>query len=669
MDINPLAGASNFASTSVIHGNSAVLSWNDTISPSLLNEARGGFNRLYAFKNPPGDLKLGESAAPSFGLNGIPVGQFSYGLPPISIGGVQSIGASSWRPQEQVSEVYQFLDDLSWLRGNHSLKFGYQYYRSDNNFLDIQSPQGALSAAGIYTNRNGFGVADFLLGDMSSASFNTALVPHNFRPGHAFYAQDTWRATQKLTINYGVRYELFAPLLNHQNQFSNFVAANGGGLISADPNASSWEARSLIKPDRLDFAPRFGLAYQLADRWVMRTGFGMFYQHGNRFGSEAVMNLNPPFELNSNVSQQQGSTTPQFTLSNGFPIQLLSSQSVNLSQLQIRAQDPNQRTSYVEQASFGTEFQLSSNTVFSADYVGNFGHRLSRLRNYNQGIITGYGSSGTPQVVYPYANLNENAAGQHAFLEYLSNDGNTSYNGFDVSLKRRFTNDLSFGISYTWSHNISDFNVPINGNYTPQNAYDLAAERSDSTLDVRHRFVSNALWVLPVGKGHALLNHGLASQVVGGWQLNGILTLQTGNPFTIGAPDESDTGGNHDSRANCIASPFAGASSNPRDYVSTGGSFFINPASFSIPAFGQFGNCAPYSVHGPGFQDLDLSLFKNFVMTESRRVEFRAEFFNALNHANFAAPSANISNPGSFGKVYGTVGDPRQIQFALKLYF
>ncbi len=401
----------------------------------------------------------------------------------------------------------------------------------------------------------------------------------------------------------------------------------------------------------------------------MRGGFGMFYQHGNRFGSEAVMNLNPPFELNSNVSQQQGSTTPQFILSNGFPIDLLNSQTVNLSQLQIRAQDPNQRTSYVEQASLGTEFQLSSNTVFSTDYVGNFGHRLSRLRNYNQGVITGYDGSGNPQVVYPYANLNDNAAGQHAFLEYLSNDGNTSYNGLDVSLKRRFTNDLSFGISYTWSHNISDFNVPINGNYTPQNAYDLAAERSDSTLDVRRRFVSNALWVLPVGKGHALLNHGPASQVLGGWQLNGIFTLQTGNPFTIEAPNESDTGSNHDSRANCDANPFAGASSNPRDYVSTGSGFFINPASFSIPAFGHFGSCAPYSVHGPGLQNLDLSLFKNFVVTESMHVEFRAEFFNSLNHANFAAPSANISNPGSFGKVYGTVGDPRQIQFALKLYF
>ena len=157
--------------------------------------------------------------------------------------------------------------------------------------------------------------------------------------------------------------------------------------------------------------------------------------------------------------------------------------------------------------------------------------------------------------------------------------------------------------------------------------------------------------------------------MIGGWQVNTIVTLQTGNPFTIEAPDQSETGGNHDSRANCIGDPFAGASSDPHDYVEGGSGFFINPAAFSIPATGHFGTCRPYSVHGPGYQTVDLSLFKSFATTESTRLEFRSEFFNALNHANFAAPSSYIGNPGSFGKVYGTVGDPREIQFALKFYF
>ncbi len=664
---NPLVGASNFASTSKVHGNSVSLSWTDTLSQSLLNEARFGFSRVLADKNPPGDLKLGVSAAADFGLTGLPQSQFLTGLPPISIGGVQSMGSSPWRPQEQVSQVWQFLDDVSWLKGKHSFKFGYQYRRSTNAFLDLFAPQGSMTAGGVYTNTKGFGVADFLLGDMNSAAFNTPIFPHNFRPGNAVYAQDTYRVSGKLTVNYGLRYELFAPLLNHQNQLANFSPANGGTIITADPNASSWAARSLINPDYLNFAPRFGFSYRLADRLVLRGGFGIFYQHEDRFGSEAVLNLNPPFEVNPSLSQGQGSTTPVFYLSQGFPISNLNSATVSLPSLQIRAQDPNQRTSYVEQPSFGAQYQLTESTVFSADYVGNFGHKMSRIRNANQGQIT-YDASGNPIVTFPYANLN-NASGQHAFLELLTNDGNSLYNGLEASLQRRFIHGLAFGLAYTWSHSIADFNVPINGDFTPQNAYNMAAERSNSTLDVRHRFSGNATWNLPIGKnGLVLKGGGLASRLIGGWQVNTIVTLQTGNPFTIGAPDQTNTG-NHASRANCTGDPFQGASSNPRDDLAGGSGFFINPAAFSIPSTGHFGTCAPYSVHGPGFENVDLSLFKKFSISESKYFEFRTEFFNAFNHANFGAPSSWIGNPGSFGKFFGTVGDPRQIQLALKLYF
>lgn len=667
---NPLAGASNFASDSVVHGNSISLAWDNTRSSSLLNQARFGFNRVFSLKMPPGDLKLGQSAAGDFGLTGIPQTPYNAGLPPISIGGVTSLGSSPWRPQEQVSQVWQFLDDVSWLKGHHSLKFGYQYYRSTNTFLDVMSPQGGMGASGIYTNDRGFGVADLLLGDMNSANYNAPVAPHNFRPGHSFYAQDTWRATDKLTVNAGLRYELFSPLLTRNNEVANFSPTNGGGIITADPKATDWQGRSLIHPDKNDFAPRVGVSYQLLKRMVVRGGYGIFYQHANRFGSESVMNLNPPFAFNSYLSQQQGSTTPEFFLKDGFPISNLSAVSTPLYQLQIRAQDPNLRTSYVEQTSVGAQYEISPTTAFSADYVGNFGRDMARIRNANQGKITGYDALGAPIVQYPYANLNDAATGQHAFLEYLANDGSTDYNGLQLALNRRFDHGISYGVSYTWSHAFADFNVPINGNYTPQNAYDLAAERGNSALDVRHRFVANAIWNLPIGKGGLVLNNSSwASRLIGGWQLNTIVTLQTGSPFTVSANDQSGTGGNHDSRANCDGDPFAGASSNPKDYVQRGTGFFINPAAFSVPADGHFGTCRPYSIHGPGYKNVDLSIFKKFAVSESTHLEFRTEFFNAFNHANFAPPSANISNPGSFGKVDGTVGDPREVQFALKLYF
>jgi hypothetical protein len=665
---NGLAGASNWSAANSVHGRSLSLSWTDALSSSLFNEVRFGFNRMFALKVPPGNVQMGKSAAPDFGLSGLPNTPYSVGLPPISINGVTGMGSSYWRPQDQVSQVYQLMEDLSWLKGRHSLKFGYQYYRLNSSFLDIMAPQGAMSATGIYTNNNGFGLPDFMLGDMSSARYTTPMVPHNFRPGHSFYAEDAWRITDKLTINYGLRYELFAPLMDHSNEISNFTAANGGGFISVAPQASGWKDRSLINPDRKDFAPRFGFAYQALKRMVIRGGYGIFYQHNYRFGSESVMSLNPPYVADAQLSQSQGSTTPVFILSEGFPVSSLGSATTPLYNLQVRAQDPNQRTSYVEQTSFGTEIQLTPSTVLSTDYVGNFGRKMARIRNANQGLITGFDGTGNPIVVFPYANLNQGS--QHAFLEYETHDGNLNYNGLQASLRRQFSHGVSFGLSYTWSHNIADYNVPINGDFSAQNAYNMAAERSDSSLDVRHRLVGTATWVLPVGKGGVLLNNGgRASSLLGGWQVNAIVTFQTGNPFTINAPDNSGTGGNHGSRANCIGDPFAGASSDPHDYVGGGSGFFINPAAFGVPALGQFGTCAPFSVHGPGYENVDLSLFKSFHLSEAKRIEFRTEFFNAFNHANFGTPNSYIGDPNSFGKVYWTVGDPRQIQFALKLYF
>jgi len=660
---NTLAGASNWASDNTIHGASLNLSWTYAISQLLFNELRVGANRMFALKEPPGSQGLGQSQAPNFGLTGLPNTRYSVGLPPIGINGFSALGSSYWRPQEQVSQVYQLMDNLSYLKGRHSLKFGYQYYRLNSSFLDIQAPQGALGATGIYSNTNGFGLSDFLMGDMSWARYTTPTVPHTFRPGHSLYGQDDWRINSKLTLNLGIRYELYAPLLEHDNAVANFSPANGGEIVSASKNATGWESRSLIHPDRNNFAPRVGFAYQAMNKTVLRGGYGIFYQHSYRFGSESVMSLNPPFVADAQLTQSQGSTTPVFMLSQGFPISSLSSTSTPLYDLQIRAQDPNQRSSYVQQASFGTQYQVTSSTIASADYVGNFGRKMARLRNANQGFL-----SGNYPGNYPYVNLTSGS--QHAFLEYEMHDGNTNYNALELSLRRQYTHRLAYGLSYTWSHNIADFNTPINGDFTPQNSYDMAAERGDSALDVRHRFVGNVTWALPIGEGGWILKHpGRASRILGGWQVNSIVTLQTGNPFTVTAPDMSGTGGNHASRADSIGDPFAGASTDPHHYVTGGNGFYINPAAFRTPLVGTFGTAHPFSVHGPGYKNIDLSLFKSFALSEAKRLEFRSEFFNAFNHANFAAPSSYIGDPNSFGKVSGTVGDPREIQFALKLYF
>jgi hypothetical protein len=671
---NPLVGNGEFSTQYILHNQSLALGWTYTPSSTLVNQAHFGFVRDFSHSDPVG-LTLGQSAAPTYGLNGIPVTPETAGLPPIYIFGLTNLGSSIYRPQFQVSQVWQYIDDLYKLVGKHSLQFGYEYHRNTLNFFDLEAPQGAILATGIYTNTPGFSPAEFLLGDIGWIIGETPLEVNNYLPGNSVYAQDTWRISPNLTLNYGLRYELYAPFwLDRQNRVSNFSPNNGGSIISATSNGGTY-GRVLVHPDNTNFSPRVGFAYHFAPPIVIRGGFGIFHQFINRIGSESMLELNPPYLRNNVIQQQLGSTTPVMQLKTGFPSQELADQGLFLPSLQIRAQDPNERTSYVEQASLGTQVQVARNTVFDMTWVGNWGRKMNRLRNANQGFLSGF-SDGSPVISFPYPNLNTvsqsvEGAGQHAFLELATNDGNTDFNALEVSILRQMTSKLRYQISYTWSHNMANYVDNLTGGSTPQNAYDYSHEMSNSSQDVRHRLVGNATWGLPIGRGGWFLNgDNIAARLLGDWQLNAIASFQTGIPFNVTAPDSSFTGGNHASYPDCTGDPFAGASKDPRQYA--GGSapgFFINPAGFSQPAPGDFGSCRPRMFHGPGAEDVDLSIFKGFSLGGDRKVEIRGEFFNAFNHPNFANPAADFSNPLGFGKVTATTGIPREIQLAGKFYF
>ena len=689
---NTIVGNGNFATQYRIHTQSFALGWTRTLSNAMVNDVRLGFSRDYAHSDPIG-VNLGTSDAQTLiGLTGIPNGPGSGGLPPIEINGLQRIGTSPWRPQFQISQAWNLVENLSWLKGSHSFKFGYQYLRRADNFLDLRAPQGELQIDGVYTSGGAFGLPDLLLGDVNGVHFTTPLVVHYFQPGHSFYAMDTWKTTRKLTLTYGLRYELFAPVMDRNNRTTNFTPANGGGIVSSSPGASGWFDRALIHPDLNDFAPRLGFAYQMSDKFVLRGGYGVFYQHSNRIGSESLLQLNPPFLLDEQLNQTGASTV--FQLKNGFPLNTITGTGFDLTQIQLRAQDPNLRSSYVEQTSFGTEYQVTGDTVLATTYIGNWGRKMNRLRDANMPQITGF-DQGCPVLQYPYANLNTistvdtftstgcQGAGQHAFLELATNDGNTNYNSLELSLRRRMSKGLTYSVGYTFAHGLADFgdNLTDPDGAFPQNSYNYAFEKSNSTLDIRHRFVANFLWDLPFGQGRRFLNSGGAlNRVVGGWQMNGIITLQTGSPFSVLAANDGSVSGVRGEYANCIGDPFAGATTDPNLYTTTG--FFINPAAFSQPGPGQFGTCRPRKFHGPGIRMLDYSIFKDFHFSEHTYLQFRTEFFNAFNHPNFGNPSNfySVGNLGGFGKVTNTLapilgtdsggpGDPREIQFALKLYF
>jgi hypothetical protein len=672
---NPIVGNGEFSTQYLLHDQSLALGWTSTPSSSLVNIAHFGFLRDFAHSDPVG-LTLGQSSASQYGLNGIPVSPESAGLPPIYIFGLTTLGSSIYRPQFQVAQVWQFIDDAYKLVGRHNLQFGYEYHENSLNFFDVEAPQGAILSTGIYTNTPGFAPAEFLLGDIGWAIDETALEVNNYMRGNSFYAQDTWRASPKLTVNYGLRYELYPPFwIDRDNRLSNFSPANGGSIISASSSGGLY-GKVLMHPDNTSLAPRAGLAYRVLPSVVLHAGFGVFHQFVNRIGSESMLELNPPYLRDDVVDQQLGSTTPVFQLKNGFPSAQLSAMGVDLPELQIRAQDPNERTSYVEQASFGPQIQLNSNTTLNAIWVGNWGRKMNRLRNDNQGVVSSF-TNGIPNVTFPYANLNTGAltspegAGQHAYLEMATNDGNTNYNGLELDLRRQLVHGLMYQVSYTWSHNLADYVDNLTGTAYPQNAYDYGHEKSNSPQDVRHRLVGNALWNLPIGEGGWILNHNTpVDHILGHWQLNAIAAFQTGIPFDVTAPDESYTGGNHKSYPNCTGNPFQGASKDPSAFAgSLSSGFFINPGAFSYPSPGQFGSCRPRMFHGPGSENVDLSLFKSFQITSRLKVELRSELFNAFNHPSFANPSGDLSSPGSFGKTTATTSTSREVQFAGKIYF
>ena len=282
-------------------------------------------------------------------------------------------------------------------------------------------------------------------------------------------------------------------------------------------------------------------------------------------------------------------------------------------------------------------------------------------------------AAGNPIDIYPFANLNttnSSASGNHAFLELATNDGNSNYNALLVSLRHRYTRGMAYGVSYTWSHNISDYVDNLTGGAFPQNSYDYAAERGDSMFDVRHHIVGYLTYELPVGKGKKYLGEGGVAGYILGWMAGKHHRHGADRNATIqlNAPDTSLSGGKHVSRPDCIGDARSGASDDPR----TG--FWLNPDAFAMPATGQFGNCGVGTISRTRLYQCGPQPVQD--RSRSGRAcafEFRAEMFNAFNHANFSNPEfvfcAIHTGPGGFGAISSTIGDPREIQFGFKFYF
>ncbi|MBI3491244.1 MAG: TonB-dependent receptor [Acidobacteria bacterium] len=647
---DPIASG-DFASNMLIRGQNAVGGWSHVFGSTLFSEFHAAWNRIRGDSVQP---SFGIDADTQYGIKGVPRDpQFFGGLPHMPIARFTRLGGPFFRPQFQTSQVLQVADNVSWNRGSHNYKVGFEWRRDMVHYIDLQSLNGELNFAdGRYT---GFGIGDFLLGLSSTQRLTLFHEPDLYSNGSQLYAQDAWRATGSLTINYGLRYEYFTPMFDANNQLTNIIPETGEIVVAKD--SGSVYDRTLINPERKDFAPRAGFAWSASPRTVLRGGYGIFYQQQDRYGSESQLGLNLPQLVDVAITANSANDPPALILSQGFTP--LNASTVDKSRVQWRIQDPNQQTPIVQQFSIGPEQDLGWNTVASIEYVGNITRNGRRLRNLNEGIIT---TPGVGPVTFPYAKYGFGSA----YLEQIVTNGRADYHALQLALRRRFTAGLGFSVAYTWSRAQGDFLDHLSagggavGNF-PGSGYAMEKDYGPLAFDIPRRFVTSFIYDLPVGRGRRVHPKGVAGAIVNDWVVNGILSLSDGRPFTITSNDRQNTGSGRISRADCVGDPV------PSGFDQTIDGWF-DPTAFKVPANFTYGNCGSNTVRGPGSKSMNLSVFRSLPMGD-RRLEFRVETFNLFNWINWGFPGRSVSNLNAFGKITSTLGDPREMQFAIKFYF
>lgn len=647
---DPVASG-DFSSDILIRGQNLVGGWSRIFGAALFSEFRFAYNRVRSDSVHPA---FGMDVNDEVGIRGVPKDpRFFGGLPHTAIARVQRIGGPFFRPQFQTSQVYQFAENVTWNKGNHNVKFGFEKRRDMVTYIDLRSLNGELGFPdGRYT---GLGFGDFLLGLASAQRLTLFHQPDLYTDGWQLYAQDSWRVTPALTLNYGIRYEYFTPLFDRNNALTNIDPATGE-IMTAASSGSVFE-RTLIHPDRNNWAPRLGAAWTVRPSLVVRAGYGIFYQHTDRYGSESQLGLNLPQLVDASITVNSGAEPPAFTFAQGFTP--LSPATVDRSIVQWRIQDPNQDTPIVQQFSFGPEVQVG-NMVVAAEYVGNRIRNGRRLRNLNQGILL---NPGQPGVVFPYAQFGFG----NAFLQQIVTNGRADYHALQTRAQRRFSNGLAFTTAYTYSKTMGDFldHLSAGGGATgnfPVDAYNMQNDYGPLPFDIRHRFSASFIYELPFGSGRRFDPSGVAGALVKGWSVNGILSLNSGRPFSIFATDRAGTGPGRRATANCVGDPLPAGFNRTRDQ-------WFDVTAFATPAPHTYGNCGYNPVYGPSSKSMNMSLFRSITFAENRRLELRVETFNLFNWVDWGFPSSNVSSPATFGRITSTQGDPREMQFAIKFYF
>jgi len=623
-------------------GQSAVAGSTVTLSPTTILDVRLGYPRLGAAVFPP---NFGSpSSTQLLGIPNLPQGpNINAGWPKFNISGLSAFGSTTSQPQYQIPNTYLVSGVLSLQRGAHNIKLGTDITYIQTAILDVSALRGTFNFTNTWTG-NPFG--DFLLGLPSSYTQTSPTVAYNRNWVSNFFVQDDYRVLPNLTLNLGLRYEYGTPIYEKYNRLDNYEIATGT-LVQA-----SSSDRSLVNPDLLNFAPRIGLAWTAMPKLVVRSAYGMFYQHTFRQGRENLLAENPPFLHDLTRSQSPGAA-PFVTLDAGPPANFFAT-ALPTDQA-VRGNDPNLKSGQVQQWNLTLQYALAKDWIFEAGYVGNKGTHLSRFWNANQ--PTAAGPSGTLAARRPNTGFGD--------VEYMDSGGNSFYNALQTRLEKRFSNGLTLLHSFTYARgldNVGAWNDP-NGSLYPQDAYNFANEKALAENIVKFNSVASWVYQLPFGHGRKMMTSAprVVDALLGGWESDGIWTWRSGLPVTIASPACTNCmmGGDRSIRGNVVpgVSPSV---SNPSALE------WFNPAAFALQTT-PYGTVGRDTVWGPGVQQWDLGFAKNFSLSERRYFQFRGEFFNTFNNVNYAPPISTVGSAG-FGTITAARAG-RNVQLGLKFYW
>ena len=667
------------------------ISYVHVLSATLVNEARFGFNSFFETFFPE-DRSFDPN---SIGLNTGATGRVT-GLPFIRVGGFAPLGANLSLPRGRTDRNWQAIDNFSWKVGRHDFKFGYEYRRTTTDGFFDAGYRGRIDFRDVDARTS---LDDFLGGTPTggrAAKGNSDRF--TFQNSYAWYVQDSFHWTSRFTLNYGLRWDYYGVIGEKKNLLSNFDPKNGLRLVGTPTLGRLYDR------DWNNFAPRLSLAYDVTGKGktVVRAGWGIFYDVFSQdfFAGQLPFNTFNPGPAYNPI----GSAAVLFSFGVS-PGALNSGTKVfpdsSFSDSDVFAVDRRARTPYMHNYNLNIQREITRHAVLQVGYVGSLGRKLFRYRDINQSTPAQIAAhdpaagccAGRPFDSGPFAP----SGGPFFYVNQIETTSNSNYNALQASLRVPNWHGFDSTVNYTWSHSIdnaSDGQDFVANATQPDNSFRADRERGNSNFDIRHRFVWLATYELPKWKGSW-------SKLTDGWGFNWVLTFQSGQPFHLVLFDDYNGTGEFFPRPDIVGNPFAGTHSPDK---------FLNLTAFQVPCTlngsgdnsstgcvqgtQHFGNLGRNSLRGPDYRNFDFSIFKNTAITERLTLQFRAEFFNLLNHPNFASPllpgfSADASTNGidpvtgrgsgflpltvtadvGIGNPFLGGGGPRGIQLAVKLIF